>query len=35
MERILDMLEEAPTYQEQEARKRAARIRRYGAMEDK
>jgi Ca-activated chloride channel family protein len=34
-ERVLDMLEEAPTLQEQEAKNRAGRRRVRGAMEDK
>jgi tetratricopeptide (TPR) repeat protein len=35
MDRLLDELEEAPTYQEQDAKRRAARARRRRVMEDK
>ncbi|MBW2453168.1 MAG: hypothetical protein JRI68_01595 [Deltaproteobacteria bacterium] len=35
MDRLLDELEEAPTYQEQDAKRRAARARRRPVMEDK
>ncbi len=35
MDRLLDELEEAPTYQEEDAKRRAARARRRRVMEDK
>jgi hypothetical protein len=35
MDRLLDELEEAPTYQEEDAKQRAARQRSRRVMEDK